>query len=96
MKCLFNIIKALALILVAGLLYGLPASAQQTATLGKGPILVRLCPVSCIAVNGHGLKAGREVEVFETRSGWIRVSRFLNRRRLTKTFGQTITREPAL
>ena len=54
MKYLPYIFKALALMLLSGMLHVPPASAQQTAKLREGPILVRLCPVSCIAVNGHG------------------------------------------
>ena len=75
---------------------GSVALAQETKTLGKGKIVVRLCPATCVAVNGHGLKPGGKVTVFETKSNWVRVSDFLNRSQLVKSFGNSITRKPAL
>lgn len=72
------------------------ALAQESRTLGSGAIVVRLCPASCVAVNGHGLKSGSKVTVYETKSGWVRVSDYLNRSRLVQSFGNSITRKPAL
>lgn len=96
MNSFSNMIKAIALALCAiGLLAG-SALAQESKTLGDGPIVVRLCPVNCVAVNGHGLKSGGKITVYETKSGWVRVSDFLSRSRLVKSFGNTITRKPAL
>ncbi|MEP0942994.1 MAG: hypothetical protein ABJH63_21195 [Rhizobiaceae bacterium] len=70
--------------------------AQESRTLGQGAIVVRLCPATCVAVNGHGLKSGGKVTVYESKSGWVRVSNYLNRAQLVKSFGNSIARKPAL
>ncbi|MGI9365917.1 MAG: hypothetical protein ACR2O8_12095 [Rhizobiaceae bacterium] len=70
--------------------------AQETKSLGDEAPIVRLCPATCVAVNGHGLKAGSKITIYETKSGWVRVSEFLNRSALVKSFGNSITSKPAL
>ncbi|MEO1398796.1 MAG: hypothetical protein AAFU56_08030, partial [Pseudomonadota bacterium] len=47
--------------------------AQTARTFGDGTIVVRLCPKTCTAVNGHGFKAGGKTSVYETKEGWARV-----------------------
>ena len=87
---------AAAVSLVAWTILSGGAVAQESRTLGDGSIVVRLCPANCVAVNGHGLKSGGKVTVYETKSGWVRVSEYLNRSRLVRSFGNSITRKPAL
>ncbi len=72
------------------------AHAQQARTFGNKVPIVRLCPATCTAVNGHGLKAGSKTTVFETRSGWARVSAYLNRAQLVASFGDSTPPKPAL
>ncbi len=73
------------------------ATQAQTARkfAGKNPV-VRLCPVTCTAVNGHGFKAGASTTVYETKSGWARVSGYLDRTKLVASFGVNTPRKPAL
>lgn len=87
---------AVAVSLAAWAILSGSALAQESRTLGEGAIVVRLCPATCVAVNGHGLKSGGKVTVYESKSGWVRVSDFLNRSRLVQSFGNSITRKPAL
>ncbi|MEM1038002.1 MAG: hypothetical protein AAGI12_00875 [Pseudomonadota bacterium] len=70
--------------------------AQTARTFGDGNIVVRLCPETCTAVNGHGFKAGEKTTVFETKDGWARVTAFLDRAKLVPSFGAGITEKPAL
>ncbi len=90
---LFNTAIALLLLSVwiAGVTY-----AQTARKFGDKVPIVRLCPTTCVAVNGHGFKAGAAITVFETKDGWARVSAYLKRADLIKSFGKTITRKPAL
>ncbi len=96
MKNYLSLIKTAVLIISLAGMLSVPAMAQETKKLGGGKIVVRLCPASCVAVNGHGLSPGKEVTIYENRSGWVRVSEFLNRSRLVKSFGNSITAKPAL
>ncbi|MEM8749904.1 MAG: hypothetical protein AAGF28_06350 [Pseudomonadota bacterium] len=72
------------------------AWAQEARKFGSAAPVVRLCPENCTAVNGHGFTAGGPVQVFETKGGWARVSGYLNRRQLVKSFGRGVPKEPAL
>ena len=96
MKNISNRLIAAAFAFAVSVISTSSVQAQESKTLGKGPIVVRLCPTICVAVNVHGLKSGGKVAVYETKSGWMRVSDFLNRFRLVKSFGNLITRKPAL
>lgn len=73
------------------------AAQAQTARKfgGKNPT-VRLCPATCTAVNGHGFKAGAATTVYETKSGWARVSGYLDRAKLVASFGEKTPAKPAL
>ncbi len=73
------------------------AAQAQTARKfgGKNPT-VRLCPATCSAVNGHGFKAGAATTVYETKSGWARVSGYLDRAKLVASFGEKTPAKPAL
>jgi hypothetical protein len=96
MKFLTEFLKAGVLLLAMGCVAMGSASGQETRTLGKESVVVRLCPTKCVAVNGHKFKPGGEVKVFETKSGWVRISEYLNRSKLVPSFGKSITRKPAL
>lgn len=71
------------------------AQAQSTRKLTKDPT-VRFCPSRCVVVTGHGFANGSSVAVFETRGGWARISDYLDRKQLTASFGDKITKRPAL
>jgi len=72
------------------------AQAQTARTFGDGNIVVRLCPKTCTAVNGHGFKSGSKTTVFETKQGWARVTAFLDRAKLVPSFGADVPQKPAL
>lgn len=72
------------------------ANAQSARKFGNKSPVVRLCPATCTAVNGHGFKAGASTTVYETKSGWARVSGYLDRAKLVASFGDSTPAKPAL
>ena len=76
--------------------FGSSAQAQTARKFGKKTITVRLCPSKCVAVNGHGYSAGKSTPVYETRGGWARISGYMDRGKLVPSFGDKITKKPAL
>ena len=72
------------------------AQAQTARKFGNKSPVVRLCPATCTAVNGHGFKAGSATSVFETKNGWARVSSYLDRKKLVASFGESTPAKPAL
>ena len=70
--------------------------AQSARKFGNKNPVVRLCPATCTAVNGHGFKAGASTTVYETKSGWARVSGYLDRAKLVTSFGTSTPPKPAL
>ncbi|MEE9313259.1 MAG: hypothetical protein V3V02_01290 [Rhizobiaceae bacterium] len=75
---------------------GQTAHGQTARKFGKKAITVRLCPTNCTKVTGHGYKPGGSTTVYETKGGWARVSGYIKRSELVKSFGNKITKKPAL
>ena len=96
MRFMFGLAKASVIMLVLVMLFDGEAWSQTARKFGKEPVTVRLCPVKCVAVNGHAFTPGGAATVFETRSGWARVSGYLDRAALVKSFGNSIIKKPAL
>lgn len=95
-RFVLGLAKAFALLAMINIWFNGAAWSQTARKLGSKPVSVRLCPATCVAVNGHGFKPGGTVSVFERRSGWVRVSAYLDRAKLVQSFGNTITQKPAL
>lgn len=96
MSSLSAVPKIIALLMLWAIIPASAALGQETRKLSNSAVIVRLCPSTCVAVNGHGLSPGGQVTVYEQKSGWLRVSNYLNRSRLVATFGESITQNPAL
>ena len=96
MQYFVGLIGATLLLLVTTIFGPVEAYAQTKTAFGNQAVIVRLCPESCVAVNGHGFKPGGAITVYETKSGWARVSAYLNRAQLVASFGNSITEKPAL
>ena len=82
-------------VFLAGLFFSAPASAVRLTNISGGPVVVRLCPVKCVEVTGHGFAIGRPVAVYETIGGWSRVSGFIDPDSLKATFGEKVPPKPA-
>lgn len=67
----------------------------RTVTLDSLVPTVRLCPVTCISVSGHKFRPGTKVSVIETRRGWARISPWLDDKRLRRSFGDRVPKNPA-
>lgn len=96
MRFMLGLLKAAMLLAFIAVMFEGAGYAQTARKFGNKPITVRLCPATCVAVNGHGFKPGGATKVYETRSGWARVSGYLDRAKLVTSFGSTITQKPAL
>ena len=96
MRFMLGLLKAAMLLAFATVMFDGAGYAQTARKFGNKAITVRLCPATCVAVNGHGFKPGGATNVFETRAGWARVSAYLDRAKLVTSFGNSITKKPAL
>lgn len=83
------------IVLVLGLVFSGPANAVRLTSISSGPVVVRLCPVKCVQITGHGFSVGRPIAVYETRGGWSRVSGFIDPESLKATFGDKVPAKPA-
>ncbi|MDD9910331.1 MAG: hypothetical protein OXR62_11645 [Ahrensia sp.] len=70
------------------------ASAPAEAAGERFPT-VRLCPVTCFSVSYHPYTLTSKLEVFETRSGWARISPYLDRPALVLRYGEKVPETPA-
>ncbi len=84
------------IMLSLGAAVAVSTSAQaRTVTLDGLMPTIRLCPVTCISVSGHKLRAGNKVSVVEVRRGWARISPWLDANRLKRSFGDRVPEKPA-
>ena len=93
-KLLLSVSSVAGMVLASILQFSAPVGAVEISKVVSGPVVVRLCPQTCTAINDHGFRVGSAVGVFERRGGWARISHQLPPEKLAN-LGAEIPANPA-